>query len=59
LRQREEGSMWRYGLLSTPLLGLALFYLLAFERALLVYLLGVLLACWLYDWLTGRQSPMR
>jgi hypothetical protein len=50
--------MWRYGLLGVPLLGLALFYILPFELALLVYLLGVGLAFWLFDWLAVRQFPV-
>ena len=51
--------MWRYGLLSTPVWGLILFYLLPFERALLVYLPSVCLACWFYDWLAVRQWTNR
>lgn len=50
--------MWRYGLLSAPLLGLALFYLLSFELALTIYVVGVCLIFWLYDWLTNRQFRM-
>ena len=50
--------MWRYGLLSAPLLGLALFYLLSFELALTLYVVGVCLIFWLYDWLTNRQFHM-
>lgn len=48
--------MWHYGLLGTPVVALLLFYLLPFDLALLVYLLGVALAFWLYAWLAGRQS---
>lgn len=47
--------MWRYGLLSAPLWGLALFYLLSFEVALSVYLVGVCLIFGLYAWLIDRQ----
>lgn len=50
--------MWRYGLLGTPVVGLTLFYLLPFEPALLVYLLGVYMALYLYAWLAGRQSTV-
>ncbi len=50
--------MWRYGLLGMPVGGLALFYLLSFERALLVYLLSVCLAFWLYAWLTTDHAPI-
>lgn len=50
--------MWRYGLLGTPAFGLGLFYLLPFEPALLIYLPGVCLACWLYDRLAARQSTV-
>lgn len=48
--------MWRYGLLGTPVIGLTLFYLLPFEPALLVYLLSVYLALYLYAWLATRRS---
>lgn len=48
--------MWRYGLLGAPIFGLALFYPLPFEPALLVYLPGVGLAVWLYDWLAKRAA---
>lgn len=51
--------MWRYGLLSAPLLGLALFYLLSFELALTLYVVSVCLIFWLYDWLTNRQFHMQ
>lgn len=51
--------MWRYGLLSAPILGLALFYLLSFEWALTVYLIGVCLLFGLYDWVTNRQFRIR
>ena len=47
--------MWRYSLLSTPVVGLLLFYLLPFAYALFVYLSSVCLACWFYDWLAVRQ----
>jgi hypothetical protein len=47
--------MWRYGLLGAPIFGLALFYTLPFEPALLVYLPGVGLAFWLYDRLAERS----
>jgi len=47
--------MWRYGLLGAPILGLTFFYILPFELALLIYLPGVGLAFWLYDWLAARQ----
>ena len=50
--------MWHYGLLSTPVVGLTLFYLVPFDLALFVYLLGVCLAFWLYAWLAGRQSAV-
>ena len=53
------GTMWCYGLLGTPVWGLVLFYLLPFELALPLYLLGVCLAFWLYDWLAVRQSAVR
>jgi hypothetical protein len=48
--------MWRYSLLGAPVYGLALFYLLAFEQALLLYLLAVCLAFWLYDRLATRAA---
>lgn len=51
--------MWRYGLLSAPILGLTLFYLLAFEWALSLYLVGVCLLFALYDWLAGREFRMQ
>lgn len=51
--------MWRYGLLSTPVAGLILFYLVPFEYALLVYLPGVCLACLFYDWLATRRWVKR
>ncbi|MCL4859753.1 MAG: hypothetical protein KJZ93_10130 [Caldilineaceae bacterium] len=44
--------MWRYGLLGTPVFGLALFFVLSFEPALILYLVFVGLACWLYYRLT-------
>lgn len=47
--------MWRDSLLSAPLLGLALFYLLSFELALTLYVVGVCLVFWLYDWLVSRH----
>jgi membrane protein implicated in regulation of membrane protease activity len=47
--------MWRYSLLGAPVIGLALFYTLPFELAILVYLPGVCLAFWLYYRLTERQ----
>jgi hypothetical protein len=48
--------MWRYGLLGAPVFGLALFYMLPFEPAFLVYLPGVCLAFWLYDRLAERTA---
>jgi hypothetical protein len=51
--------MWRYGLLGAPLVGLLFFFILSFELALLLYLPGVCLAFWLYDWLASRQSSMQ
>jgi hypothetical protein len=48
--------MWRYGLLGVPVYGLALFYTLSFEQALLLYLLVVCLAFWLYDQLAARAA---
>lgn len=47
--------MWRYGLLSAPIWGLALFYLFSFEWALSVYLVCVCLSFGLYAWLTDQQ----
>ena len=47
--------MWRYLLLGAPIVGLALFFALPFELALVVYLPGVCLACWLYDRMAERQ----
>jgi len=55
---RQGKSMWHYGLLSTPVVGLTLFYLLSFDLALFAYLLGVALAFWLYAWLVRRQSAV-
>jgi membrane-anchored glycerophosphoryl diester phosphodiesterase (GDPDase) len=46
--------MWRYVLLSTPIVGLLLFFALAFEPALFLYLALVLLSFWLYHQLTER-----
>ncbi len=40
--------MWRYLLLGMPLLGLALFFVLAFELALFLYLLVVVCSLLLY-----------
>lgn len=48
--------MWRYGLLGAPVFGLVLFYTLSFEQALLLYLLVVCLAFWLYDRLAERAE---
>jgi hypothetical protein len=47
-------TMWRYGLLGAPVLGLVLFFVLSFEPALLLYLALVCLAFWLYYRLTER-----
>lgn len=46
--------MWRYGLLGAPVFGLALFFVLSFEPALILYLALVCLAFWLYYRLTER-----
>lgn len=56
MQMRQEEHMWRDGLLGTPVIGLTLFYLLPFEPALLVYLLSVYLALYLYAWLATRKS---
>ena len=47
--------MWPYLLLGAPVFGLALFFILPFEPALLVYLPEVCLAFWLYDRMTERR----
>lgn len=44
--------MWRYTLLGMPLFGLALFFVLPFESALLVYLMLVLSAFAVYARIT-------
>jgi len=51
--------MWRYLLLSMPLLGLVLFFLLSFELALICYLTLVLLACFIYYTLMERVGSSK
>jgi hypothetical protein len=48
--------MWRYGLLGAPVFGLALFFVLSFEPALLFYWAIVCLAFWLYYHLSERAD---
>jgi Kef-type K+ transport system membrane component KefB len=48
--------MWRYVLLSTPIVGLLLFFALTFEPALFLYLALVLLSFWLYYQLSERTQ---
>jgi len=51
--------MWRYLLLGIPLLGLVLFFVLSFERALFCYLLAVAIGFFLYYKLQARMEATR
>jgi len=55
----KEQAMWYYGLLATPVVGLALFFMLPFEWAFILYLLGVFLVFGIYCWLADRQAKRR
>ncbi|MCX6049169.1 MAG: hypothetical protein NT075_29055 [Chloroflexi bacterium] len=48
--------MGRILLLGMPLLGLVLFFILSFERALISYLVFVLLVCLFYYQITERAD---
>ncbi len=51
--------MWRYLLLAAPIIGLALFFAVPFELALIIYLPAVCLAFWLFDRLAARAAAVR
>lgn len=51
--------MWYYGLVATPVVGLALFFILPFEWAFILYLLGVFLTFGIYCWQADRQAKRR
>ena len=48
--------MWHYSLLGMPLFGLVLFFVVAFDLALLLYLALVLSAFVIYYKITERRS---